>query len=275
MEEGERDHWHRNVAVRYLSEAAIYDRVHPALTNAEESRRLERLLAIAVRSLPADAPSTSLDICAGTGFVTARLHAWGFRVIAMDISAAMLGRLRQRMSIEVRARHVRCVLEEADAFLKMHPNRYAIITIRAAVHHLPDPAALLRLCGERLIPGGVLIILHEPIAATYAWWVHALLAVDWVLAQVFLLSFDDLRFYRQIGIDPTYRDAHQSPAVDEWSVRTMVREVGLTVIASERAASAHTGLVRWLLRWLQQKTTWNLVLRRPLSISSEIADFKP
>ncbi len=272
MEEQERDHWQRNIAVRYLSEAAIYDRVHPALTNAEEQHRLERLLAVAVRALPADAPSTSLDIGAGTGFVTERLHAWGFRVIATDISAAMLGRLRRRLSAEVRAGHVRCVLEDAETFLTTHPNRYALITIRAAVHHLPDPAALIRLCSERLIRGGTLIILHEPIAATHPWWVHTLLAFDWMLARAFLISFDDLRLYREIGVDPNYRDAHQSPAVDEGSIRGIARDVGFAVIACERAASAHTGLVRWMLRWMQQKMTWNLVLRRPLSTSVETAD---
>jgi SAM-dependent methyltransferase len=274
MEEQTRDAWQRNIAVRYLSEAAIYDRVHPALTNKEERRRLERLLAVAVRSIPQDAPSTGLDIGAGTGFVTERLHAWGFRVIATDISAAMLGRLRRRFVTAVRAGHVHCVLEDAETFLLTHPNRYAVITIRAAIHHMPDPATLLRLCGERLIPGGALLLLHEPVATTHPWWVHALLSLDWFLAWAFLLSFDDLRLYRSIGIDPQYRDAHQSPAIiEEAGVRSIARAVGLTVVASERASSAHTRMIRWLLRWTGQKTTWNLVLRRPLSTSSETADF--
>lgn len=273
MEEQERHAWHSNITVRYLAEASLYDRVHPALTNAEEVRRLDRFLVAAMRVLPANVSLTSLDVGAGTGFVTERLHAWGFRVIATDLSAAMLGRLRRRLPGAVRAGHVTCELAEAETFLATHPDRYAVITIRAALHHLPHPASFVRLCAERLVEGGVLLILHEPVSTTRAWWMRLLLACDWMLACAFQLSFDDVRLYRQIGIDPAYRDAHSSPPIAIEEIRAVARALGLVVVASERAASAHTRCIRWLLRLAQQKTTWNVLLQRPLSTSYKKADF--
>ena len=95
-------------------------------------------------------PGDLLDVGCGRGeFLTAAVEA-GHRVLGLDHDRAMLA--------EARGLPVR----EADAldFLQSIPDRYDSITAFHEIEHMPvrEAEAMIRLAGDRLRPGGRLII---------------------------------------------------------------------------------------------------------------------
>jgi ubiquinone/menaquinone biosynthesis C-methylase UbiE len=114
----------------------------------------EDLAVLAAHGL--DQTSTVVDLGAGTGrFALAAARRFG-QVIAVDISPAMLGLLRERAAAAGVA-NLRCVRAGFLSYLHAGPPADAVYT-RNALHQLPDfwkAVALDRIAGM-LRPGGVL-----------------------------------------------------------------------------------------------------------------------
>src|SRR3989344_5969022 len=91
-----------NIAL-HKDEAALYDRIHPELTDGDERRRLRRLLDVATQDLQAGRAYRVLDLGAGTGFVSGELLARGFCIDAVDISAEMIQRLKAKYGEAIQA----------------------------------------------------------------------------------------------------------------------------------------------------------------------------
>jgi SAM-dependent methyltransferase len=110
--------------------------------------------AAALRRLLPEPPATVLDMGAGTGFLSLLLAAQGYRVTAVDISAGMLARLkdkagRQGLDIDI---------VEADA-LNPPAGPFDAVVERHLVWTLPDPAAALA-AWHAVAPEGRLIFLE-------------------------------------------------------------------------------------------------------------------
>lgn len=145
-----------NVA-EHQKEARYYDLIHTEIFNAYEQARCRETLASCAAGLPADA--ACLDIGAGTGNITRKLVALGFRnITCVDISPEMLAVLRADLALS--EEHV--VNKDVDSFLDSNTENFDLITISSVVHHLPDYLATLTRIFQRLSPGGVLLITHEP-----------------------------------------------------------------------------------------------------------------
>ncbi len=246
----------------HRNEAELYDRIHPELTNREERLRLERLVGSAAKSLPGEAEPTALDIGAGTGFLTGKLIDWGLRVTAQDISAAMLERLKEKHAAAVAAGRIKLALGDIDTFLTLTDKRYALIAASSVLHHLPDYAETIRRLTERLVPGGSLLLFHEPMGRASGVFERLLRRLDWKLAWLYVISWDDLMALRQTDLDYEMADYHESHGFDEGRVRATLKAAGLTVVAAERYATAQTALVRWIFRWFYPPRTWSLVARK-------------
>lgn len=105
------------------------------------------------RLLPAP-PATVLDVGAGTGFLSLLLAAQGYEVTALDISPAMLARLRSKAAGD----GLRVETVEADA---LHPPKgeFAAVVERHLLWTLPDPAAAL-VAWHAAAPGGRLVLIE-------------------------------------------------------------------------------------------------------------------
>lgn len=250
-------------AARGLKEAAIYDAIHPELTNREESRRLERTITDAAKCLPPDAPPTALDIGAGTGFLTSKLLDWGFVVTALELSAAMAARLKRKHAHAVAKGRVRLAIEDADTFLETGVERYSIVAISATLHHLPAPERTLRLAAGRLVPGGSILIFHEPTGATCGRLERAIRAADRLLARAFTIPWDDLDALRRSGLATDGPLCAAYRIVGETQARRIAKDLGLKVTGLERYSAAMTAPARWALRWFVGPSTWSMTLRKP------------
>jgi SAM-dependent methyltransferase len=116
-------------------DAATYDR-----SPSHHPRRPQELAAWAgaLRRLLPDPPARVLDVGAGTGFPSLLLAAQGYQITAVDLSTAMLARLRTKAE----RLHLDMTTVEADA---MHPpaGDYDVVMERLVLWTLPDPVAAL------------------------------------------------------------------------------------------------------------------------------------
>lgn len=143
-------------------EAAAYDDrfaiVHGPRLGDEVRRELQDALDAT--------PSTRrmLDLACGTGFaaVGAAWAGLADEVHACDLSVAMLERARTNAAPAPRTVHV--VASDAER-LPYANESFDLIVARGALHHVPDPVALLTDARRVLAPGGTLVCIAEPTAA--------------------------------------------------------------------------------------------------------------
>ena len=107
-------------------------------------------------------PPLVLDAGCGPGRMTARLAALGYRVRALDPSAEMLARARQRVAALPPEVAARVELAQADLAAVPHlvaPASCAAIVCHNVLEFVPDPAEAVRTLAGTLCPGGVISIL--------------------------------------------------------------------------------------------------------------------
>jgi SAM-dependent methyltransferase len=248
----------------HRGEAELYDRIHPELSNDDEKARLSRLLDAAQKGLPASSLRFALDIGAGTGFVTAQLLERGFVVQAVDISPEMLGILSAKFPSEIRDGRVAVSAMDADSYLDESREAFSVITVSSVLHHLPDYAATLDILSRRLVPGGALVVFHEPAGGELSGFEKFLQTIDWRIAWNFQLSKADKESIKSKKLDYGMADYHVTHGFDEGKVMAALDSAGLTVEKFEDYATAKSGSVRRILSFIGIKRTWCLVARRLL-----------
>jgi ubiquinone/menaquinone biosynthesis C-methylase UbiE len=126
--------------------AARYDQK----MDAEAKRELAELLALGIGE-----GSTVVDLGAGTGQFAMEAASAVKRVVAVDVSEVMLGRLREKLA-DSGVNNVECVLAGFLTY-EHHGDPADLVYSRFALHHLPDfwqAIAINRIAGM-LRPGGI------------------------------------------------------------------------------------------------------------------------
>lgn len=94
-----------------------------------------------------------MDFGAGTGLICSRLAPLVDRVLAVDVSAAMLEQLAAKPELEGKVSvHCQDILKEPLAA------EVDLVVSAMALHHVEDTAALLRALHDHLVPGGWLAL---------------------------------------------------------------------------------------------------------------------
>ena len=183
------------------SYAASYDRVLPLLPFYRE------VVGRHLQSLSAPDIKTVLDLGAGTGNVSVALVEAGREVTALDLSRAMLEKLRSKIPAGSRSR---LVIQEQNAehLPQWRDGTFDGVTVLLACYAMASPARAFREAVRLLRPGGQLVI-TEP---KRSFQLEPLLAfVDQFLKQEGL--YDELKndWVRvnsaNIELDPKKRDA--------------------------------------------------------------------
>jgi SAM-dependent methyltransferase len=132
-------------------DARTYDRApgHRHRSAAERSAWASALC----RLLP-PAPSRVLDVGAGTGFLSLTAARLGHRVVAVDLSSEMLGRLRETALSEGLA------VEVVQAPAEEVPSGFDAVMERHLLWTLPDPEVALR-AWRAAAPGGRLLLVES------------------------------------------------------------------------------------------------------------------
>jgi ubiquinone/menaquinone biosynthesis C-methylase UbiE len=115
-----------------------------------------RDLGAALEGLPIPSGVQALDIATGAGHTAFHLAREGYRVIAADLTPAMLQRVREGaaergLTIETRE-HSAEILPYPDA-------SFQLVTCRVAPHHFSSPESFVRESARVLAPGGWFVVI--------------------------------------------------------------------------------------------------------------------
>jgi len=142
-----------------------FDRDHYHRHQAE--RRLWQSLARLLRHLAGTAARTVADVGCGTGFVTALLGAAlqpADDLLAIDVTAGALRTTAAKWraaGLHAHGPRLRCLLSDVQA-LPLADAALDVVTMNAALHHLPAPEAALAEIHRVLRPGGLFALGFEP-----------------------------------------------------------------------------------------------------------------
>ena len=127
------------------------------LRNPLRRRRLAPFVGKVIAALPDE--GTVLDVGAGNGAVTLQIarKAAGARIIALDLSASMLGKLRALAEREGLGERIETRVADAAA-TGLEPESVDVVTCTYLLHELPDPSAAIGEMVRVLRPGGRLLL---------------------------------------------------------------------------------------------------------------------
>ncbi|SMF12855.1 Methylase involved in ubiquinone/menaquinone biosynthesis [Cellulosimicrobium cellulans J34] len=195
---------------------------------------LDAAVAVAVEHAP-DAVRTVVDLGAGTGTGTRALARAFPRadVVAVDADAAMLDRLRAGLVGTGLADRVRTVEADLDAGWP-EVGTADVVWASASLHHVADPAHVLRDARDALVPGGLLVVVEmtatSPVLPDDA--AHADLAahLDSAIAQAGWNRYPDWTpFLTDAGLEVVDRREPTAvvppgPAASRWAHATAARQ---------------------------------------------------
>ena len=184
----------------FRDQARYFDETHFEIFNKLEQKRIISLLKTVDRLISNNRKS-ALDFGAGTGNITGKLLAMGYKVTAIDISTEMCEILRTKYTGSIKDRRLTVVTGMIeDTTLKQ--NEFDLITCYAVLHHLPDYPSTIRRLSVFLRRGGIMLLDHE--ASSYSLNQRTrraalLRTADWLLARELnnrLMRWRGIRYQR-------------------------------------------------------------------------------
>ena len=146
-----------NVEV-HRNEAKFYEALHPEVYSRKEQKRITQNLTTLTRQI-ANNQKNALDVGAGTGNLTGKMLALGYKVVATDISPEMCQILRRKFSAYMPNQLT--VVNSPVEDLTFSEGKFDLIAGYSVLHHLPEYVSVLRTLAYYLKLGGVIYIDHE------------------------------------------------------------------------------------------------------------------
>ncbi len=150
--------------------AEFYDENLGLVKNSWERKIISEHLAAIISNLKKDFSAqhiTALDIGAGTGNLTLELLKAGIRVTAIDISQAMLARLKHNAkSAQLDEKNnLTTVCQPVDEYLSQLTSsgeKFSLVCACSFYHHLPDYLTTVENASQLVLPAGFFYLTHEP-----------------------------------------------------------------------------------------------------------------
>jgi ubiquinone/menaquinone biosynthesis C-methylase UbiE len=149
-----------NKRVHKLEDQFYLDR-HPEQTNFYQARILKKTIDRVCFEMNPSGKSI-LELGCGTGYLYLEFLKRGYEITGVDLSIAMISVLEGRIPKNYRRRS-RLVVSDVETFANIDDKKYSAIIVSALLHHLYDFESVIKMYCDRLIPGGVILILFEPL----------------------------------------------------------------------------------------------------------------
>lgn len=138
----------------------VHEEWHEHYADGKDFRPLgdtERALLAEHVPVP-DGGGRALDVGCGTGGLAVCLSSLGYVVDAVDFADSAIGRARAEHADVEGVRWLRLDIERDDP-VELHPDGYDLVTLRLAYPFFRDRSRVLHSLGERLRPGGALVVI--------------------------------------------------------------------------------------------------------------------
>jgi 2-polyprenyl-3-methyl-5-hydroxy-6-metoxy-1,4-benzoquinol methylase len=248
-------------AVAGEANAAIYDALEEGeYVDGAPHLKHERLRAfymdLAARVLAEAAghrcPPRVLDLGAGEGTATLPFLEAGAEVTAVDVSERQLEVFRTRCGPHAQRLSILCGdVEEVIRASREAGNTYEVIVANSFLHHVPDPAGLIRSVVPMLAPRGILFSFQDPLryrtlgAFTRA--VAGLAYFWWRVPRGDVVGGTMRRARRMMGV---YRDDCPQDNAEYHVVRSGVDHEALGRLLTEAGLSVE------LVRYFSTQSAW-------------------
>lgn len=144
-----------------------------------------------------------LDVGCGGGIFSEAMAKAGAQVTGLELAAQVIDCARAHAQDSDLSIDYQNVLVEDYA--QMHPGRFDVITCMEMLEHVPDPASILKACGQLLKPEGLLILStlnRHPMA-----FLQAIIGAEYVLGLLPKGTHTYSQFIKPSELDPLLADA--------------------------------------------------------------------
>ncbi|XAV88739.1 MAG: bifunctional 2-polyprenyl-6-hydroxyphenol methylase/3-demethylubiquinol 3-O-methyltransferase UbiG [Candidatus Symbiodolus clandestinus] len=115
-----------------------------------------------------------LDVGCGGGLLSESLAIEGAQVTGIDMSSALLDVAQQHAAAQgLTIDYQQSTVED---YAKAHPQRYDIVTCLELLEHVPDPASVVRACGQLVKPPGY--VFFSTLNRTLSAWLLAIVVAE-------------------------------------------------------------------------------------------------
>jgi SAM-dependent methyltransferase len=148
------------------SAADEYDKTHFLGARDLEVLDADLKRALALLGHPQQRRASALDACGGTGNAALRLQAMGCDTHLVDISPEMVAYYRRQCAS--RGYPASAESGEILSFFANNTRKFDLIVFSSALHHLEDPALVLRHAQTALSRSGLIVTIFDPVKPTRA-----------------------------------------------------------------------------------------------------------
>lgn len=256
----------------YADRADTYDQLEHCASAERSRNRLESLLCQALAAVGRSPNSVqALDAGGGTGNASSILVSLGVDPLLLDASPEMAALWERKADADGHAAHT--VLGSVEAFLATNPRSWDLIVFSSVLHHLDDPARVLRSAASRLAQGGVIATCFDPIAMGTAG--RALRRLDWACWELVhaprgFAATVGARVRRTLSPETggpevgRRAEVHALSGLDDRALATTLHDCGLEVLAHRRSFDARHGWARNTFRAVGAPSSFELLARNPV-----------
>ena len=210
-------------------EAKLYDIIHTFGSNWHAQTILSNDISKIIEVAPG---RKACDLGCGTGNVTEKLLNAGCEVDAVDLSESMLSQLNNKVG---KGGSLKVFRMNIDEFLAESAQVYDIVTIYAALHHMPNYLETISRVLNHLSPGGLLYIVdgvHRRKVNKYRVFLNrCMLRID---RMVYTSIYGNREIIYNHGIDYAYSDYHCNAAgtngLDLDKIKALIETRGLKLV---------------------------------------------
>lgn len=147
--------------LKYASQSTAYLKNTECVNATDAQRALTEHIEEAIKLRgPQDGPLRALDACGGSGNAALKMQELGCGTTLADISPELIRVYTQEC--EQRGYECNAKTGEIGSYLLETDDVFDLIFFSSALHHLEDPALVIKLAGDRLAPGGVIATIFDP-----------------------------------------------------------------------------------------------------------------
>ncbi len=217
-----------------------------------------------------------LECGGGTGNLTLKMFARGWKVTVVDISEHMLALLKEKALRKGYSPAL--VRSPIERYLEENHEAYDLVAFSSVLHHLYSYVSIVERTTKRLRSGGIFYSNYDPLAPRSPFWARAFESLDTTIAKVLfdpadvlpgirrrlrkLLSQSDSEFGRAVVSAGDLAEFHARSGVDDTRILRLLQISGFSIVEHQRFATGRTSVARFLNERLRLLESFKIIARR-------------